>query len=612
MSTITISSRAYLFMRSMAVQTPLDALVEMVTNADDAYQNKSRFVSRQKGDIEVCFLQPYTILVRDHALGMTAEEMRINLLQVGDYTAVSQYSRGYFSRGAKDISALGDVTFMAIKNGKFSQSQILYSSETKMISENIDATPELYEKCGIDEGQNGFVGFVEVRPEHTSITSLETYAQFKKHVSVRDILADRRLNIVSKAYLPDKTMYFTERMTYDYPPGVLLVKKTFVAPGYPSNAKVTLTLYQANAMIPDVTKDKLLEYGLVVASSARANHAVTCIDTELRTNENMRYIYGRLETTYLRDLLVDFESGNISSLNPFTILDPSRQSGVNFSHPFMQAVTNIARTEVQFHLNVIADKNASNGIQSGSLQSLIRQLEIGGRKMLDSAATMRWEQVRDAQLFKALNDQRLKYVISEERNISMFEVPSEGANGANDPNAMLKIYDKKNPLEGFSLDVKEEGKLSNDDPNIEKKTLIKAYEKETDFRIEFSEKDKPTFKYSIGNENGDVILRIFLKDPFIAHFITKNATTGKIENLANKDAITMISGLVYESLAREILRVRFSLNKDTFVTMTDGNVLHSVFKLFEKEVSNIQLFVQQTMEKFLEDGVLEKDETFVV
>ena len=139
---LSISSRGYMYIRSMSIQNVADALVELITNSDDAFQNKfaamekagtrSSWVSRHAGDIEVEFWAPNVIKVRDHATGMDGATMVTNLLNVGDYTAAGDLSRGHFSRGAKDISALGDVTFMMVKNNLYSACKINYDTTVEI------------------------------------------------------------------------------------------------------------------------------------------------------------------------------------------------------------------------------------------------------------------------------------------------------------------------------------------------------------------------------------------------------------------------------------------------------------------------------------------------
>ena len=108
---ININERAYKYIRQFTIKSIDDSIIELITNAIDAY-NKTEYVERY---IYIDVFEETTIRVTDHALGLTASSLESCFLQLGNYTA-SDSSRGFFSRGAKDISALGDVIFETIKN----------------------------------------------------------------------------------------------------------------------------------------------------------------------------------------------------------------------------------------------------------------------------------------------------------------------------------------------------------------------------------------------------------------------------------------------------------------------------------------------------------------
>ena len=116
---IKIDPRAYNFMKSTAITNITDALVELLTNSDDAYQkNKELFTAPYLIDIEVNYdgidsEHCGSIYVRDQATGLTADSMYKCFTIVGEYNS-DKKARGFFSRGAKDISALGDVIFESI------------------------------------------------------------------------------------------------------------------------------------------------------------------------------------------------------------------------------------------------------------------------------------------------------------------------------------------------------------------------------------------------------------------------------------------------------------------------------------------------------------------
>ena len=101
-----------------AIRDVQDALVELVTNADDAYQRMSKSerpkTCRIEIEVERRRAEPTLVRVRDFAQGLTRADMDKKIGEVGARVSgmeSGQAVRGTNSRGAKDIQALGAVTF---------------------------------------------------------------------------------------------------------------------------------------------------------------------------------------------------------------------------------------------------------------------------------------------------------------------------------------------------------------------------------------------------------------------------------------------------------------------------------------------------------------------
>ncbi len=107
----------------LAISDVYDAITELVTNADDRYQwlgSPGRIeieIERRRGDSKG------TLRLRDFADGMTSEVMLKKLSRMGGRVSGLEKGlavRGTNSRGAKDVAALGDVTFESIgSDGKY-------------------------------------------------------------------------------------------------------------------------------------------------------------------------------------------------------------------------------------------------------------------------------------------------------------------------------------------------------------------------------------------------------------------------------------------------------------------------------------------------------------
>ena len=103
----------------------IDALVELITNADDSYGRLYRAHHRptNRGPIliERCEQRKGAnsfLVVRDRAEGMTLERMVEVLRSPGALTS-SSGDRGYMGRGAKDCARFGSLTVESINDGRY-------------------------------------------------------------------------------------------------------------------------------------------------------------------------------------------------------------------------------------------------------------------------------------------------------------------------------------------------------------------------------------------------------------------------------------------------------------------------------------------------------------
>ena len=127
---LILERRFYQHVRDHSIKDVYDALVELVTNADDSYHRlyKRGKIAKDGGDVLIEYLEqrkgkPSQIIVRDRAEGMDSSDMEDRLLHLGRFSS-GEGSRGYMGRGAKDCSALGDVTFDSIKDPETGKAMI--------------------------------------------------------------------------------------------------------------------------------------------------------------------------------------------------------------------------------------------------------------------------------------------------------------------------------------------------------------------------------------------------------------------------------------------------------------------------------------------------------
>lgn len=325
----------------VAVRDVFDALTELVTNVDDAYASAKMCNGRIEIEIERRRKgTPSVIKVRDHAAGFTTDDMDRKLGELGDRHNSGMVDgadvRGTNSRGAKDVAALGRVTFDSItSDGLYSSCRIYPNSEFES-SPAEPVTTETRHLLGILDG-SGTVVTVEVDPAFAaSIPHHDNLVKKLSHlVPLREIMADSHREV----YLTDLNKSRTDRVRYSAPDGVDCVKESLTVPGYPK-ARVELVIKRCKKSLEERGKFRA---GGILVKSRRAVHEATLFAPEYEHDPLACRFFGRLTCEYIDDLWNEADERMEKSLspdieNPFPILDPLRQAGLRRDHPFFQAL----------------------------------------------------------------------------------------------------------------------------------------------------------------------------------------------------------------------------------------------------------------------------------
>lgn len=368
---LIIDPRAYKFIREQTMQNIADAFVELLTNCIDAYKQ----TTKQYYEIKIVVdIKEKSIRVIDEAIGLTGEKMVQCFLRVGGLTAAVN-SRGYFSRGAKDICALGDVTITAIKDELISKCFINTLGMGGMLISDVPVTQVERQTSQIPfNGLNFHVKLkesVELAPERIPLIIY--------HYALRDIFSNKR-NKISISIVNDGNIIKTIPLIYQYPVAQKVIDMQYVVPGYDVPAK--FTLYKSKTPIQnqyEVSDDKYMNFGIIIATST-AIHMNTTLYPQIRYHPYISYIYGRIECEYINDLVrqLDLSPDQYNTiLNPFSIIDPNRISGLNKNHPFTKALYKIPYERLQFILEKIeSERNSANDINFSAINNIFNNLDV--------------------------------------------------------------------------------------------------------------------------------------------------------------------------------------------------------------------------------------------
>lgn len=320
---LTLNSRMYQYIRASAITNLDDALVELITNCIDAYIG----IDNNPNLININFSKTNKYIeIIDQAIGLTADKMKVCFLEVGTYVS-DERKRGHFSRGAKDISALGDCTFIAIKDNKYSMCKILYDGLGAMLVSDADITEEIRNQTQITN--NGF--YVKVEIEIQEIVNNFNSDVFIYHYALRDIFSNDKFNII----LNNLDTNTQKQLKYTFPIGEKVIDGDYNVPNYNVPAKFTLFL-SPNKSMNYSNNFRYTENGVLIGSNNTIYENGFLNAKYIANNPHSKKMFGRISCDYINELLKDYETNGPSPSNPFPIIDSSRLQGINYYHPFVR------------------------------------------------------------------------------------------------------------------------------------------------------------------------------------------------------------------------------------------------------------------------------------
>ncbi|GMQ83193.1 MAG: hypothetical protein BMS9Abin05_2683 [Rhodothermia bacterium] len=320
----------------------IDALVELITNADDSYGRLFRQKRRAKDHGQILIerveqrgQQPSYVVVRDKAEGMTLNRMIEVLRSPGAYKS-SAGDRGYMGRGAKDCAKFGDVTFESIKDGKYYRCTLTKRAMEIIPEVNGEkADSRVRKQLGLPHG-NGTVVRLDIGSEF-SLHRISTLSEvLRSHFALQDIIDERNnpevllRNGRSTDEKPEKLV--SRRPDAD----ILCEDEVFPVRGY-EGVEAKISIYRASEPFED-NPSRTRAYGFLVAGK-RAIHERSLLTSDIEQDPNSRRYFGRIQCDAIDRLLEEYEqrrsSGeDVTKENPRLLVDPGRRYGLERDHPF--------------------------------------------------------------------------------------------------------------------------------------------------------------------------------------------------------------------------------------------------------------------------------------
>ena len=365
------------------------ALVEYVTNADDAYVRKGTKgrilveVEHRRGN------EPWFARVRDRATGMSLAEMLDRLGRQGGRTsgfAEGVAVRGNLGLGSKDPACFGRVVFESIKDGQYAWFAIDDQGDRTAAAKPIKATIDMRQRLGVPA--NGTVVTIEVShpvpcPRHDNLKIM-----LSQHVLLRDIMQD-----------PDRDIYLVhankpgarpERLRFE--PAHLtdrILTKAIPLPGY-AGASADIYIGEADVPFPDEGRRDLTRKAGLLLKGRRAIYECSLFGFE--GNPNALAFSGWIKCDDI-DRIVDEYDRLAEYRQPQAVDNPMpiisrRRDGLVDEHPLYQAIKRLA--DEQLAPLVAAreqrTKEHSQSVEQESTTRLLSALARAAARFMQEAA----------------------------------------------------------------------------------------------------------------------------------------------------------------------------------------------------------------------------------
>lgn len=325
------------------------ALVEYITNSDDAYQKKGGKgrilleVEHRRGN------EPWHARIRDRALGLSLVELRERIGRQGGRTSgfeSGESVRGNLGLGAKDPACLGKVTFESIKDGEFAWLAIDDQGEVTASKRVVKADADTRTRLGLPGGNNGVVVTVEVThpvpcPRHENLKQI-----LRNHIQLRDILQDENREVsLLHANQPGSR---PEALRFDAPKVTARInKKGLPVPGYPEFA-ADLQISESDEPFTDEGRRSVTRLSGLLIKGDHAIYESTLFGFE--SNPHAQAFTGSLRCAGIDQLARAFDD-RIEKRIPPLVTNPMpiisrRREGLVEEHPFYQALRKVAEDEL--------------------------------------------------------------------------------------------------------------------------------------------------------------------------------------------------------------------------------------------------------------------------
>ena len=624
---IKFNERAYKFIKGSAINSILDALVELITNCDDAYDKgniKDKYI-----DIELDYNG--ILSVTDQAIGLNSIEIENCFLQIGNYTS-SENNRGFFSRGAKDICALGNIHFESIKNNLYSKLILDKNAKGKILIKDKNVYDE---NILLNIKNNGLKVTIFLIDSIKILDPTDIIDLYPRQFNIRNILNNKNCICKIKFKNSENELGMNNKFydfKYNFPKGNVILYLSYYLESY--DCEVFFTISKSDNKLYDHKNIKYCDWGILI-TSGKVIHDITCLNNQFKYDNNMKTLFGIIHCDYINKLLLDYDKNGASKLNPFPILDPSRIGGLKYEHPFMKELIKIPLDRLTFILQELETEDEKEyTFCNKEITDIINTLNTTGEKFIESNNLMHFIENKNSQLIRGIESDRGKFINIEKNFIKnlnkskrvflngnnkkveyldpmseLFKIIGEGGNGNKPTNELdiaklFKEYDNSlssninQEFEEKKFFVFNKVEASNFDGSIKKEFESQNFQylkKDNIFMIKFinSTQDR---KYEIYQSGQKIILKININFPILKNFFGSNIKSNETTKL---EAIHLLKQILTEALTR--IQLIGYINKD-FIKINNNDSqenFYELFKNYDHYKNNIDISIEKIVKNII-------------
>ena len=359
---------------------PIRAIIELVTNADDAYARDG-----YQGDASILIRvqrrreRPHVIEILDRASGMSTEQVEQRLARAGGRNSgfeAGQDVRGLLGRGAKDVAHFGPVQWVTVRD------ELLTTFSLDLTSPD-DATgwiegPE--RPADKRSRRSGTAVTMEVQKRFSLPMPDKLRSNLTRHYALRPILRNRRGRDVKL-----DTGSGAKKLTYHEPSGDLLEDSTVVPIDGYAGQTATITLSRAPESIDDGEDREYWHHSLLIQSGSAAYDVFSA--GRYRSGHHaslLGHFFGTVDVPGISELIREHD--RLEELreepppsNPIRLIKRDRSGLVaRRDHPFVDALYKAIEQVLEPHVERLRKELQSAAGQNVG-EELQRRLNEAGR-----------------------------------------------------------------------------------------------------------------------------------------------------------------------------------------------------------------------------------------